>query len=90
MKKHDLTDLVQKTKTSKSTISRALNHCPGVDPQTRRRILEAAGPQSSSSDADLVMILPDTPPLFLESRLYGAAGGYSGYAAAFSSLLPPL
>ena len=84
MKKHDLTDLVQKTKTSKATISRALNHCPGVDPQTRRRILEAAGPQSSSSDADLVMILPDTP------RLYGAAGGYSGYAAAFSSLLPPL
>ena len=64
MKKHDLTDLVQKTKTSKSTISRALNHCPGVDPQTRRRILEAAGPQSSSSDADLVMILPDTPRYF--------------------------
>lgn len=64
MKKHDLTDLAQKTKTSKSTISRALNHCPGVDPETRRRILEAAGPQSSSSGADLVMILPDTPRYF--------------------------
>ncbi len=65
MKKRDLSDLAQKTNVSKATISRALNHCPGVDHETRRRVLEAAGPLSpSSSEDDMVMILPDTPRYF--------------------------
>ena len=79
MKKRDLSDLAQKTNVSKATISRALNHCPGVDHETRRRVLEAAGPLSpSSSEDDMVMILPDTPryfwnPAFIELQAAFAA-----------------
>lgn len=78
MKKRDLSDLAQKTNVSKATISRALNHCPGVDHETRRRVLEAAG--SAVSVVVRRRYGDDSPrytPLFLESRFYRAAGGNS-------------
>ena len=48
---------------SKATVSRALNHCGGVDSATRERILAAAA-ETEVPECAIYSILPDTPGFF--------------------------
>lgn len=75
MDKINLEQISKMTCTSKATVSRALNHCPGVDPCTRVRIqgaARAAGyrmPKKLPAQAGL--ILPTLPVYFWDEMRRG-------------------
>ena len=60
------------TKISKSTISKALNHCYGVNSNLRERILNDyshLGTRKNISEIDMYVIVPETPRYFWKCRL---------------------
>ncbi len=63
-----LEEIARETNTTKSTVSKTLNHCSGVDYQLRERILKSAQTHitsdSSSVSRDIYIILPDNPKYF--------------------------
>ena len=84
-----LDKIAKATGTSKSTVSRTLNHCGGIDPETRSRVLKEACRQDAAPGrrlrprkTDIFLILPDTP-----RYIWGAAfdGVMSGEADLRSS-----
>ena len=95
MDKTSLEQISKMTNTSKATVSRALNHCPGVDPQTRVRIQEAARTagyqRAEKSPAQIGLILPTNPAYFWDEMRRGvesvfAANGQPCRAALYPSL----
>ena len=78
MKDYRLTQLAQELGVSKSTVSKVLNHCGGVDTELRRRILRSAKAFAEDSTADTCTvygILPDTPSFFWREMRRGLADG---------------
>lgn len=82
------TALAEELGVSKSTVSKVLRHCGGVDTDTRNRILRAAGemdPAPAQEDpgaipvrggtgaADVYVILPDTPSFFWQTLLHAVS-----------------
>jgi len=70
---NDYLHLVEKTGYTKSTISRTLRHCSGVDSETRRIILQAQENLSDDSPGECAVyaILPDTPHYFWKQAYRG-------------------
>lgn len=68
------------TGTSKSTVSKALNHCFGVDRENRERILEAARREGvgGAGVCDIYGIFPDRPLGFRTQGMDGLMGLYEG------------
>jgi LacI family transcriptional regulator len=72
----DIADVVQ---VSKMTVSRVLNHKPGVSDDMRQRIMEAAGqlgymPQThaiADSTSLIALLIPNDPTLYLSEVLRG-------------------
>ncbi len=81
MDKINLEQISRMTYTSKATVSRALNHCPGVDSCTRARIQEAArtaGYQMPEKrPAQVGLILPTLPSYFWDEMQRGAAAVFA-------------
>ena len=95
MDKINLEQISRMTYTSKATVSRALNHCPGVDSCTRARIQEAArtaGYQMPEKrPAQVGLILPTLPSYFWDEMRWGvgtvlAESGQPCRTALYSSL----
>ena len=63
MKNHELEKIAKITGSGKSTVSKALNHCFGVDRENRERILEAARREGveETGACDIYGIFPDRP-----------------------------
>ena len=63
MKNHELEKIAKITGAGKSTVSKALNHCFGVDRKNRERILEAARQAGveETGCCDVYGIFPDRP-----------------------------
>ena len=63
MKNSELEIISELTGSSKSTVSKALNHCFGVDGAMRERIITAARGQGivSERSCSVYAILPDSP-----------------------------
>ena len=70
MKNDTVTTLAASMGVSKATVSRALNHCGGVDSETRERILAAAG-DTQVPDCAIYSLLPDTPGFFWQEMRRG-------------------
>ena len=70
MKNDTVTALAASMGVSKATVSRALNHCGGVDSETRERILAAAG-VTEVPDCAIYSLLPDTPGFFWQEMRRG-------------------
>lgn len=70
MKNDTLTAIAASVGVSKATVSRALNHCSGVDSETRERILTAAG-ETDIPDCAIYSLLPDTPTYFWQEMRRG-------------------
>lgn len=82
MKESRLDFLAQLTNTSKATVSKTLNHCFGVEHETRQRILAAAREHGCLprpvTPADVYVILPDTPKYFWGACFQGVAAEKGG------------
>ncbi len=66
MKDEKLKEVAQKLGVAKSTVSRTVRHCSGVDAETRRRILQHTA-ELGINDArpcSVYSIIPDTPNYF--------------------------
>ncbi len=70
MKNDTVTAIAASMGVSKATVSRALNHCSGVDSATRERILTAAG-DTAVPDCAIYSLLPDTPGFFWQEMRRG-------------------
>ncbi len=77
MKQEHITHISKQLGISKSTVSKALRHCSGVDSDSRQRILSAAKQYCSAADSSCAIysILPDTPSFFWKTMLRGLADG---------------
>lgn len=67
MKNDTFQDLANDLGLDRSTVSRAIRHCPGVDGGTRKKVLEAArqaGIQSAVDLCGVYCIMPDVPTYF--------------------------
>ena len=69
MKNKNLAQIAQRSGVSKSTVSRVLNNCPGVDGQLREAVIgelreDYAATAKVEAPADVCMILPDNPKFF--------------------------
>ena len=66
LKEEKIVQIAQKLGYAKSTVSRAVRHCGGVDAETRRIILNHMEKSdiSAAKECDLYVILPDTPTYF--------------------------
>ncbi len=67
MKDQSYRDLAKKLGLGKSTVSRTVRHCPGVDGRTRQRVLEEAlrtGIGDAAEPCSIYCIVPDTPGYF--------------------------
>ncbi len=66
MKEDTLAELAKKLKISKSTVSKAIRHCSGVDSETRQLILDALPKNSPPSTKKFLIytIVPDVPQYF--------------------------
>ena len=63
---------------SKATVSKALNHCSGVDSDMRARILSAAGSFSwKDTECSVYTLLPDTPAFFWKTMRHGLVDGWT-------------
>ena len=82
MKQQNLGDISRESGKSKSTVSKVLRGCGGVDPETREAILCAASKVSpliyEPKPSDIYAILPDNPKFFW----------HRAYEALKSSTLP--
>lgn len=67
--------LAQKMNVSRSTVSRALRHCGGVDTDLRNEILRAAAESGNCSTeaCDIYVILPQVPKYFWQRAYDGTA-----------------
>lgn len=70
MKNDTVTALAASMGVSKATVSRALNHCGGVDSETRERILAAIG-ETTVPECAIYSLLPDTPGFFWQEMRRG-------------------
>ncbi len=77
VKEDTLAELAKKLNISKSTVSKAVRHCSGVDSETRQLILDAVprGSASSEKDFPVYTIFPDTPQYFWKDLLRGFMDG---------------
>lgn len=68
MKKSQMSRIADRVGTSPATVSRAINHCPGVGTELREQILAMAAEEGIigkvDSDTDVYVILPDIPVYF--------------------------
>lgn len=70
MKSDTYQDLAKTLGIDRSTVSRAVRHCPGVDSKTRKMVLEEAirsGIHGPVDRCSVYCILPDTPTYFWQS-----------------------
>ena len=75
MKKNHLQEIARLSKTSVPTVSKVLNHCSGVDSETRERVFRAADEIAAPEDApaarcDIYFITPENPAFFWKDRAY--------------------
>ena len=70
MKNDTLSSIAASMGVSKATVSRALNHCGGVDSETRERILAAVG-ETTVPECAIYSLLPDTPGFFWQEMRRG-------------------
>ncbi len=66
-KKTTMDDLARELSLSKTTVSKAINHCPGIDPETKSRVMRAAcerGYRPRPHEARMGLILPSVPRWF--------------------------
>jgi len=73
MKDTTIIEIADKLNIGKSTVSRALRHCGGVDSETRQSILAETGILSYDPDShcDLYTILPNVPQYFWDPVFQG-------------------
>ena len=69
MSKANLEEIAKRSGVSKSTVSRVLNNCPGVDGDLREAVIEAVradyvATAKTEMPADVCIILPDNPKYF--------------------------
>ena len=69
MSKTNLEEIARRSGVSKSTVSRVLNNCPGVDGELREAVIAAvrddyAATAKNESPADVCVVLPDNPKFF--------------------------
>ncbi|MCI0711708.1 MAG: LacI family transcriptional regulator [Chloroflexi bacterium] len=77
-----MADVAEVAQVSKMTVSRVLNHKPGVSDDMRQRILEAAGqlgympqPHALTDSVSLIaLLIPNDPTLYLGEVLRGISG----------------
>ncbi len=74
MKNDTVTALAASMGLSKATVSRTLNHCGGVDTETRERILAAVN-TNEKHECAIYSILPDTPGYFWQEMRHGLSDG---------------
>lgn len=94
MKKKSLEQLARQSGVSKSTVSRVLNNCPGVDGELREAVIAAAredyaAAAGGESPADVCVILPDNPKFFwgqARDALRDTAHGLDVRVYVYSSL----
>ncbi len=74
MKNRQIAKVAEQVGTSRSTVSKAINHCPGVGDDMREQVLSLAeqeGVRGKRVDTCAVyVILPDTPTFFWRQMLY--------------------
>ncbi len=70
MDKITMADLANKLNVSKTTVSKALNNCPGISPKTKHMIIEAASgcgyisKQTKRAECRVSVVLPSSPDYF--------------------------
>ncbi|MBE6598911.1 MAG: LacI family transcriptional regulator [Ruminococcaceae bacterium] len=76
MKEDTLAELAKKLNISKSTVSKAVRHCSGVDSDTRQLILESI-PKGAGAEQpfSVYTILPDVPQYFWKEMQRGLMDG---------------
>ena len=77
MKDSTVKDISNKLNISKSTVSKAIRHCSGVDSETRQSILDEIRiiNYQPESDCDIYVILPDIPQYFWKELRKGIKEG---------------
>lgn len=77
MKDNSIGDIANKLNVSKSTVSKAIRHCGGVDSETRQCILKESRRINYCSDSDYAIyaILPDVPRYFWKELKLGIKAG---------------
>lgn len=87
MKNKNIEEIAAKLGVAKSTVSRTLRHCSGVDSDTRRMILsECSTERYGSEQFPIYVILPDIPSYFW-NRAYNTlvnAGSRSEYPIKYN------
>lgn len=73
MKEDSLAELAKKLNISKSTLSKAIRHCSGVDSATRQLVLDSLPKDGTASrkNCSVYTILPDLPQYFWKELLRG-------------------
>lgn len=77
MKEDSLTAIAEKLHISKTTVSKVVRHCGGVDSETRNLVLQELKKTgySSVSDCPIYCIVPDVPKYFWKEMLRGITVG---------------
>ena len=76
MKDTTIESIANKLNVSKSTVSKVMRHCGGVDSDTRERILVESRSLKIEikSDCDIYVIVPDVPQYFWKEMRKGITG----------------